>query len=167
MFQRSCAVASQQRSRSVHWNQKERSWKYLSVVRSHLLYLLKVKMRIAAKEGRALRTETPINDTYDFAVGRTLCNRPALREIGFKANRGLLDVQTLSHDCSIGEDRFQAVIRPQVQGTPRASGLPFGDLRVLALMYALCLFGLLPQGFTNADLRVCVAALLGEDPSTY
>src|SRR5918999_3269709 len=49
MFQRSCAVASQQRSRSVHWNQKERSWKYLSVVRSHLLYLLKVKMRIAAE----------------------------------------------------------------------------------------------------------------------
>src|SRR5918999_2768460 len=49
MFQRSCAVASQQRSRSVHWNQKERSWKYLSVVRSHLLYLLKVKMRIAGR----------------------------------------------------------------------------------------------------------------------
>jgi hypothetical protein len=59
------------------------------------------------------------------------------------------------------------VIRPQLQGTQRASGLPFGDLRVLALMYALCLFGLLPQGFTNADLRVYVAALLGEDPATY
>ena len=99
--------------------------------------------------------------------GRALRTLPALREIGFKANRRLLDVQTLSHDCSIGEDRFQAVIRPQVQGTQRASGLPFGDLRVLALMYALCLFGLLPQGFTNADLRVYVAALLGEDPATY
>jgi hypothetical protein len=125
------------------------------------------KIKQYHKEGRALRTETTVNDTYDFAVGRKLCNLPALREIGFTANRRLLDVQTLSHDCSIGEDRFQAVIRPQVQGTQRASGLPFGDLRVLALMYALCLFGLLPQGFTNADLRVYVAALVGEDPATY
>jgi len=29
------------------------------------------------KEGRALRTETTINDTYDFANGRKLCNLPA------------------------------------------------------------------------------------------
>jgi len=31
---------------------------------------------------RALRTETTINDTYDFAIGRRLANLPALREIG-------------------------------------------------------------------------------------
>jgi hypothetical protein len=37
------------------------------------------------KEGRALRTETTINDTYDFAIGRRLTNLPALREIGFSA----------------------------------------------------------------------------------
>ena len=35
------------------------------------------------KHGRALRTETTINDTYDFAIGRRLTNLPALREIGF------------------------------------------------------------------------------------
>src|SRR5215204_4752175 len=38
------------------------------------------------KHGRALRTETTINDTYDFAIGRRLTNLPALREIGFSAN---------------------------------------------------------------------------------
>lgn len=32
---------------------------------------------------QALRTETTINDTYDFAIGRALPNLPALREIGF------------------------------------------------------------------------------------
>ena len=44
------------------------------------------------KEGRALRTETTINDTGDFDIGKRLVNLPALREIGFKANRRLLGV---------------------------------------------------------------------------
>jgi hypothetical protein len=36
------------------------------------------------KEGRALRTETTINDTRDFGIGRRLQNLPALREVGFQ-----------------------------------------------------------------------------------
>ena len=44
------------------------------------------------KEGRALRTETVINDTYDFNVGRRLCNLDDLKRIGFAANRRLLQV---------------------------------------------------------------------------
>ena len=42
------------------------------------------------KEGRALRTETTINDTRDFEIGKRLTNLPALREVGFSANRRLL-----------------------------------------------------------------------------
>src|SRR5215210_7347155 len=57
------------------------------------------------KEGQALRTETTINDTYDFAIGRALHNLPALREIGFAANRRLLHVDSLSHDCLIASLR--------------------------------------------------------------
>ena len=37
------------------------------------------------KEGRALRTETTINDTRDFKIGKRLTNLPALREVGFSA----------------------------------------------------------------------------------
>lgn len=33
------------------------------------------------KLGRALRTETTINDTRDFGVGRGLYNLPALRKV--------------------------------------------------------------------------------------
>ena len=55
------------------------------------------------KEGRALRTETTINNTRDFGIGKLLKNLPELRQVGFQANRRLLDVQTVSHDCSIGE----------------------------------------------------------------
>jgi hypothetical protein len=125
------------------------------------------KIKQYHKEGRALRTETTINDTYDFAIGRRLCNLPALREVGFSANRRLLDVQTLSHDCMLGEERFASVIRPTFHEGQRASALPFGQARVMALMHALCLFGLVPTGFRNAHLRAHMAQLLGCDPATY
>ena len=38
------------------------------------------------KEGQALRTETTINDTYDFALGRRLHNLTTLRRTGFLDN---------------------------------------------------------------------------------
>jgi len=113
------------------------------------------------KEGRALRTETTINNTRDFDIGKRLHNLPALREVGFKANRRLLDVQRISHDCSIGEHGFHAFQRPRVVGDQRASALRFGDERVQALLHALVLFRLLPNGFSNSDLRERLEPLRG------
>lgn len=117
------------------------------------------------KEGRALRTETTINNTRDFAIGKRLHNLPALRAVGFAANRRLLDVQQLSHDCLIGEDAFAQITRPQVVNGQRVAGLPFADPRVQALFSALLLYTLLPHGFTNKELRTHLAPLLGLDPS--
>ncbi len=116
------------------------------------------------KEGRALRTETTINDARDFAIGKRLQNLPALGKIGFEANRRLLDVQRISHDCFLGEDAFDQIHRPAVVGEQRASALRFGDPRILALFSALVLFRLLPRGFANRDLRHNVATLLGMEP---
>lgn len=127
----------------------------------------KSKVKQYHKEGQALRTETTINDTYDFAIGRALRNLPALREIGFAANRRLLHVESLSHDCLIGEDTLDAVSQPIVVQDQRAAGLRFGDRRVLALMQTLCLFALSPTGFRHRDVRGDVAQLLGRDPETY
>lgn len=119
------------------------------------------------KEGQALRTETTINNTYDFQIGRSLSNLPALRELGFAANRRLLRVQTLSHDCLIGDDRFQAVIGPVVVHGQRAAGLRFGDRRAFALLHALCLFAGPPTGFRQRDVRAHVAALQGLTLAQY
>jgi hypothetical protein len=127
----------------------------------------KSKVKQYHKEGQALRTETTINDTYDFEIGRSLSNLPALREIGFTANRRLLRAESLSHDCLIGEDRLDAVTQPVVVHTQRAAGLRFGDRRVLALMQSLCLFALNPIGFRHRDVRVHVAQLLGRDSDDY
>jgi hypothetical protein len=116
------------------------------------------------KDGRALRTETTINNTRDFAIGRGLTNLSALRKVGFQANRRLLDVQRLSHDCAIGEITVEQIQRPVVVQGQRAPALRFLDPRVLALFCALVLFRLLPQGFTARDLRQHVAPLLGLAP---
>jgi hypothetical protein len=101
------------------------------------------------KEGRALRTETVINDTYDFGIGRRLENLPALRELGFSANRHLLDIQQVSQECRMDENVFRAVTSPQQVGTQRASALPYGNETVLLLLQLLLRFRLLPCGFRN------------------
>jgi hypothetical protein len=117
------------------------------------------------KEGRALRTETTINDTRDFGIGKRLGNLPALREVGFRANRRLLDVQTISQDCAVGEDVFRQVTQPCEVAGQRTSALRYGDAQVLALLSALLVFRLLPRGFCNRELREHLAPLLGEEPS--
>ena len=119
------------------------------------------------KEGRALRTETVINDTYDFDVGRRLRNLDDLKKIGFAANRRLLGVQRLSHDCTLGADVLDELHRPVTIDGQRASALRFGDRRVQSLFAALLRFDLLPQGFRNRELRETVASLCGLSPDDY
>jgi hypothetical protein len=75
------------------------------------------------KEGQALRTETTINDTRDFDIGRRIENLPELRKIGFAANRRLLDVQRIGHDCFIGETSFQDLQRPVLVQAQRAASI--------------------------------------------
>lgn len=118
------------------------------------------------KEGRALRTETTINDPGDFYIGKRLVNLPALREIGFSANRRLLGAQRLAHDPIAGNAALDHVTKPLTASSgTRVSGLPLGNPRSHALLHALELFRLtLPGGFRNADLRTLVAQLRGLPP---
>ena len=120
------------------------------------------KIKQYHKEGRALRTETTINNPRDFYINKGLMNLPALREIGFKANRRLLHVQQLSHDCLIGEDAFRQVNEPVEVDGQRASALRFADAQVQALFSALLVFRLLPRGFSNRELRDHWAPLVGK-----
>ena len=113
------------------------------------------------KEGQALRTETTINDTRDFGVGRSLKNLPALRRIGFQANRRLLDVQKITQDCALGEVALRQVTEPVAVDDQRAAGLRYGQPRVQALMAALLGFALQVCGFTHRQLRERLAPLLG------
>ena len=113
----------------------------------------------------ALRTETIINDTRDFGIGRRLQNLAELRKIGFAANRRLLDVQRIGHDCFIGEAAFQDLQKPVTVGEQRAAALRFADHRVQGLLHVLLLFLLVQGTFRNKDLREHIAPLLGIKPS--
>jgi hypothetical protein len=123
------------------------------------------KIKQYHKEGRALRTETTINDTRDFRLSKRLTNLPALRQIGFSANRRLLGVQRLSHDPIRGAQAFTDLTAPILTDTgTRIPGLRFGDPRAHALLHALLIHRLLPHGFTNRELRTLIAPLLGTPP---
>jgi len=123
------------------------------------------KIKQYHKLGKALRTETTINDTKDFGVARGLSHLPELKEIGFTASRRLLDVQRISHDPAEGATALAALTQPVISpaGT-RTAGMPLTSPRVQALLSALCVFRLLPNGFTNRDLRNHLAPLLGLTP---
>jgi len=121
------------------------------------------KVKQYHKQGRALRTETTINDPRDFGVTKRLTSLPTLRQLGFTANRRLLGVQTLSHDPIRGAKAFTDLTAPVLtdSGT-RIPGLRFGDVRVHALLQALLVHRLLLHGFTNRELRTLTAPLLGK-----
>ena len=123
------------------------------------------KIKQYHKLGRAIRTETTVNDTRDFGAGKKLANLPALRQIGFTASRRLLGAQMLSHDPIAGAGALAQVTDPVITpaGT-RVAGLRLTGQRSLALLAVLCVFRLLPHGFTNADLRRHLAPLLGKTP---
>ncbi len=116
------------------------------------------------KDGRALRTETTINDSRDFEIGKGLSHLSALRKVGFHANRRLLDVQRISHDCAIGEAAFTTVSTPVTVAGQRAAALRFADPVVQALLSVLVLFRLRPDGWRQRDLCAPLASLLGLRP---
>jgi hypothetical protein len=135
------------------------------VVPSLHVYYKNTHLKQYHKEGRGLRTETTINNTYDFGVGRRLKNLPALRQIGFAANRRVLQVEQLTHDCHIGAEAFDKLQKPAEVDGQHVSALPFGQERVQALLTVLVLFCLQPQGFRHRQLRPLLAQLLGPSQS--
>ena len=135
------------------------------VVPSLHVYYKNTHLKQYHKEGRGLRTETTINNTYDFGVGRRLKNLPALRQIGFAANRRVLEVERLTHDCQIGAQAFAQLQKPAEVDGQHVSALPFGQERVQALLSVLVLFCLQPEGFRNRQLRPLLAQWLGLCPS--
>lgn len=130
------------------------------------VYYKNARIKQYHKENRALRTETTINHTYDFGIGKRLHNLPKLREIGFAANRRLLEVERLSHDCLLSEDTFQTLNGPVAAGRQRTSGLRYADPRTQSLLHGIIPFRLLPNGFRCADLRHHLALLSGRDPQS-
>jgi hypothetical protein len=88
--------------------------------------------------------------------------------VGQRINTRLLQLEQVAHDCGLAAARLSDVTQPsQTPGGQAAPGLKFGDPRVLALLQALCLFALTPEGLTNRRLRPLVAQLLAVADGQY
>jgi hypothetical protein len=126
------------------------------------------KIKQYHKLQKAIRTETTINDTRDFAIGKRLGNLPALREVGFHANRRLLATQRLGHDPITAAQALHQITDPITipDSNTTVAGLRFGDPRAMALLSLLPVFRLSVRGFTNRELRTLLAPLLGLLPGT-
>lgn len=118
------------------------------------------------KEQRALRTETTINNSRDFGIGKDISNLPFLQQVGRQINRRLLDAQQISFNCVLSEQSLARIVQPTVTDDgQRASALRLGQPRVMAVLNALTSFVHIPHGFTNQTLRHQVADLLGSEPA--
>jgi hypothetical protein len=112
------------------------------------------------KEGLALRTETTVNDSYDFDTGRRLEHLPQIRARGEAINAGLLEHEANAETARLHGPELTDLVRPTISDDRRIAALRFGDPRVMALLAAVVMFAHLPAGFSNAQLRRHVAALL-------
>lgn len=121
----------------------------------------RTKIKQYWKLERALRTETTINDAYDFGIGRRLENLAALVEIGRGINRRLIALEREAQRCVPAAATFEALVTPTGPKAARAPGLRFGDPRVVALFGALADFRWTAEGIRNRPLRELVGHHLG------
>ena len=109
------------------------------------LYYKKTQVKQYLKEGRALSTETTLNQPRDFGIGKELTNLAAMAEVGYAANRRLLDAECISHDPADGAAALEAITSPVISTTcTRIPGMRFPDPRVQALLGACCALALRP-----------------------
>jgi hypothetical protein len=120
------------------------------------------KVKQYFKHGRALRTETIINDPNDFGAGRTLnaTNWLALTRIGHETNQRLLAAQLAACHCAPDSTTLHQVVSPSTHDGLPAPALRFGDKRVMALLSSLCSYRHLFAGLTNKTLRELVAGFI-------
>ncbi|MGH3773886.1 MAG: hypothetical protein ACRDRW_21265 [Pseudonocardiaceae bacterium] len=114
------------------------------------------------KDGRALRIETVINDTYDLGCQRRLHNLDELQAKARAVNRRLLDTERVGQGCVLASPACERIAHPTTSVDGRRAPAPrFGDPRVQALAGALCHTLHAVTGITNKSLRALMTSLLG------
>src|SRR2546430_1047835 len=116
------------------------------------------------KDGRATRIETVINHTRGLGCQARLHHLDELQVKARACNRRILEAERVGQGCVLASPAFERIAHPTVNTAGcRTPALRFGDPRVMALTGALCPTLLAAAGFTNKNLRVLIAGLLGSD----
>src|ERR1043165_211142 len=74
----------------------------------------RTKVKQYFKLGRALRTETTLNDNHDFGVGRRVGNLPRLQAIGRNINHRVLSLERVAQHCAISAHTIDRIVLPTV-----------------------------------------------------
>lgn len=110
------------------------------------------------------RVETVINHTRDLGCNARLPNLDDLQTKARACNRRILQAERVGQGCVLASPAFERIAHPTATTAGgRTPALRFGDPRVMALTGALCHTLLAATGFTNKNLRVLIAGLLGSD----
>jgi hypothetical protein len=129
------------------------------------LFYKKTQVKQYLKQGKAIRTETTLNQPRDLGIGKELTNLAAMAKAGYAANRRLLDAEMISHDPAAGTAALESLTSPVISTTcTRVPGMRFPDPRVQALLASVCALAIRPAGFTSRDLRHHLAPQLGTNP---
>jgi hypothetical protein len=146
---------------------------HTQVIRQGVLPCIRIRYKHSAlkqyfKEGKALRTEMVFNNPYDVGLKRGLSNFDLLFQRGRAICQRLLTLQIISQDVFLPWDEVQSLQRStQTAEGQRASALPFGQPRTMALCAALLYHAQRPDAFRNQPFRSTVAQLLGQSPEQY
>lgn len=146
---------------------------HTQVVRQGVLPCIRIRYKHSAlkqyfKEGKALRTEMVFNNPYDVGLKRSLSNFDALFVRGRELCQRLLTLQTISQDVFLPWQEVQTLQRSTLsEDGQRASALPFGQPRTMALCAALLYHAQRPDSFRNQPFRATVAQLLGLSAHEY
>jgi hypothetical protein len=109
-----------------------------------------------------MRIETAGGAPRDLGCNARLPNLDELQAKARAANRRILDVERAGQGTVLASPAFERVAHPSADAEGRRTpALRFGDPRVMALAGALCQTLLAATGFTNKNLRVLIAGLLG------
>jgi len=119
------------------------------------------RIKLYLKEGCALRIETVVNDPGDLDILKGLAHLPQVVRTARQINARVLTMLRVGQSCAIETALLERVSQPYVRDGQRTGALRFGDVRVMALVGALCLTVHAVAGFNNRSLRALVAGLLG------
>lgn len=119
------------------------------------------------KEGKAICTETTINQPSDFGIGKELTNLAAMAKAGYAANRRLLDAEMISHDPAAGTAALETLTSPVISpACTRVPGMRFPDPRVQALLASVCALALRPPTSPAATCGTTSHPSWGNSPRT-
>src|SRR6202008_2752191 len=103
------------------------------------LFYKKTQVKQYLKEGKALRTETTLNQPRDLGTGKELTNLAAMAKAGYAASRRLLDAGRISRAPAAGTAAPETLTNPVISTTcTRVPGMRFPGPRVQALLAACC-----------------------------